>query len=359
MTTWAEITGIFRYVNLQHPVLADLKDSLLNCQSVDNAIALLERFSPTCDLLINPWDYQGFHALLRVCFMLARNTGGEDALSQADQAIAAFRYTGDSYNEAVGHRIQGLLYQRMGRASLALTSLQRAVTLFTPCEESYGSESNYPRERDCADQIQACQSAIDEVEHQSPTAPSQPETSSKPIFVPNWPIARLVIGVQDFVLASHIGRYIMDNDPVGEIQINELIIDGDIHRFYSAQKGNFEYTLVPGNDYRWLKVAKVSMNQTSPTPICPNDLVLVDTGRNANVGDIVIAELFDPPTPQERAVVVKRYSNKGFQSESTEEIPPIPLDKASIRGVVLAVAKRIDPDTGQPFPPPGTGQTPP
>ncbi len=86
------------------------------------------------------------------------------------------------------------------------------------------------------------------------------------------------------------------------------------------------------------------MNKAHPIPILPDDFILMDPGQHPQAGQIVVADLKHPPTPDEQAGVVKRYSRQGLKSESSEDHKPIPLRDAKLRGVVIAVAKRFTED---------------
>jgi len=175
----------------------------------------------------------------------------------------------------------------------------------------------------------------------SPMSASQP-SRRKAKLKPSWPAAYITYGVHDFGHASRVGKYVLDDDPISEIVLDEISINGKFYKLFCAQDGNHELTLTPGKDYRWLCVAGESMNSANPTAIEPGDYVLTDINRNANVGDIVVANLLDPPTPAEHAGVIKRFAGNELRSESDKKIEPIPIAEAKLSGVVIAIAKSVD-----------------
>ncbi|PIP35829.1 MAG: hypothetical protein COX20_09215 [Desulfobacterales bacterium CG23_combo_of_CG06-09_8_20_14_all_52_9] len=170
--------------------------------------------------------------------------------------------------------------------------------------------------------------------------PSAPAPAPNYPLTQPWPTAQIVYRVQDFSHASREGKFVLDNAQISEMSIDEVKFDDITHKIYNLREGS-QIRLVSGGNYRWLKVAGESMNRATPVPIEPGDYILTALDITPQIEDIVIANLHNPPTPAERAGVVKRYNSDGFKSESTEILSPIPLTEADIRGVVFAVAKPV------------------
>jgi hypothetical protein len=155
-----------------------------------------------------------------------------------------------------------------------------------------------------------------------------------------WPTARIVYSIRDFGHANQKPEYDLNDDQISEMSIDAISFDGISYTVYNPRKGaGNQIKLNSSGNYRWLKVAGNSMNRASPIPIEPDDYALADLDQEPQFGNIIIANLHNPPTPAEKAGVIKRYTSKGLKSESVEQIDPIPVIDADIRGVVIAVAK--------------------
>ena len=104
-------------------------------------------------------------------------------------------------------------------------------------------------------------------------------------------------------------------------------------------------TILQPRIYRWLYVVGDSINQASPHPLIEGDCVLVvetdSSGLKPKTNDIVVAALLDPAMSVDRAGVVKKYTRAGLCSVSTQSYPSIPLKKAKVKGIVVAVAKPV------------------
>ncbi len=143
------------------------------------------------------------------------------------------------------------------------------------------------------------------------------------------------------IRAGEEGPFVLENPTDIVATISEIRFDDIPYSVYNIRSESSPIKLHP-RVYRWFLVEGNSMNLAKPVPILENDYVLTtDLGASYTVpqpGDIVIAALYNPAQGQ-RAGVIKRYTPKGLQSISTDGYPNIPLENASIRGIVLAVAK--------------------
>jgi hypothetical protein len=81
------------------------------------------------------------------------------------------------------------------------------------------------------------------------------------------------------------------------------------------------------------------MNAATPIPIMEGDYVLVDMNLSPSLQDIVVAMVLDPTSIEERAGIVKRLTNRGLVSVSTEKNKEYAFEEVDIKGVVIAVAK--------------------
>jgi hypothetical protein len=348
---WQEFRGIIKSLKLSHPEAVALQQAIVACTGYQKAESLLGRVKPEEQAPGDSREYRTTYSLCKACVDYESHLkhGLENALEEALDAVRGFRSSGDLLGEGLACRVVATIYQKQGKASMAIAELNRAIEVFTPCLDLFETESDINSKWICQCQISECKEVIKKIEltFASPgTDSSEQAGQSKRPFRPT---ASIIFGVHDFAHASRVGKYVMDDDLIEEIAIDELSIDGITHKIYPAQKGNSLITLTSGKEYRWLRVAGNSMNQAEPTIIEPGDYVLADLSRMENIGDIVVAGLNNPPTPAERAGVVKRHGGNALKSESDEQVDPIPISEVKIRGVVLAVAKPSSSDPKNPL----------
>jgi hypothetical protein len=340
---WQDFRHILESVKLSHPEALALQRAVIICPDYRQADILLSKIKPEDIFPMNSQEYQATYHLCEACVNYERHMklGLDIASKEAHNAVRIFRSCGNSVNEGLACRVNAMIYLKSGKTSMAIAEYHRAIKVFTPCLGLYEMESDFTSKNTCQCQIKECEEALKKIENN--ISSSSPETSHQTYQTKNlfWPTARIIFGVYDIAHASLVGKYVMDDDLISQIAIEELLIDGKLHKLFSAQTGNFEFTLASGTDYRWLRVSGESMNQATPTAINPDDYVLADLSHSVNNGDIVIASLLNPPTPEERAGVIKRFGGKELRSESKELIDPIPIAEVEIRGVVLAIAKPV------------------
>ena len=263
------------------------------------------------------------------------------AVKCADEAANLFFRCGDRWNRALSIWGKAVIYQE-NYADQAITEYKSAYKLFSSIAkgtERRDTRMKFEYSKSITEQIRDKINNLENRVAESGTTKSTSDKNFTGQLFP-WPIAQITSGVNDFGHASRVGKYVFDDEQISEMAINEIAFDGINHNLYNLREGTQISTRSSG-DYRWLRVAGNSMNLAEPVPIEPGDYILADLSLSPQIGDIVVANLNNPPTPAERAGVVKRYNNDGVKSESTESIDPIPLAKVNIRGVVLAVAKPV------------------
>lgn len=340
---WSEFVGIIKAVQVQQPEAVALKTAITSSADHQQADVKLDDMEPEEKSPGDRREYQALYAMCKACvyceseLMLAL----ENALNSAFDAIEGFRCCGNIFNEGLGCRVLGIIYNKQGKTNLAIAEFDRAINIFKQCQKLYESENNFKRKADCERQIHECEKNITKIQKGSSSKSTGSQSFGKHGRRQPWPAARINFHVYDFGHASRVGKYVLDDEPISEIEIEEIVISGEPHKLYCAQEGNYEIILTAEGNYRWFCVAGESMNQAEPTAIQPNDYVLADINRNANIGDIVIANLRNPPTPAERAGVIKRLSEDALESESSENIESIPIAEVKISGVVIAIAKPI------------------
>ncbi|KAF0107363.1 MAG: hypothetical protein FD146_1841 [Anaerolineaceae bacterium] len=259
----------------------------------------------------------------------------------AEKAANQFNRCGNRWNRALSLWGQAAIYrdEHLDQAITEYKSALKLINAIVNDADRRGLHNKYKYSKNVAGRINDKLKELEERSTASNAAYQNASSKQKWARPYSWPTARIIYGVYDIGHASKVGKYILDDGQIGEMSIDEVNFDEMKHKVYNLREGD-QITLVPGKDYRWLKVAGNSMNRANPIPIEPDNYVLADLGQKPQVGNIVIANLHNPPTPAERAGVIKKYTNDGLKSESTETIDNIPLTDVDIRGVIIAVAKR-------------------
>jgi tetratricopeptide (TPR) repeat protein len=291
---------------------------------------------------------QAFYATL-IGFAYNHLEEYQEAINWFESASTQFRNQGDIWNQGIALNFLGLAYLSAGKKTQAINAYERAQNILK--QEIRIHEDAY--EYDYRWLIAGLDVLIEDARLNPEKKKAKPTPNLRPFRKPlqakrPWPTAHIVYGVQDFGHATGKPAFGLSDDRVGEMSIDAISFNGESHTLYNPRTGaGDQIKLNSSGNYRWLKVAGNSMNQASPIPIEPGDYALADLDQAPQFGNIVIANLHNPPTPDERAGVIKRYASKGLKSESVEQIDPIPLEYADIRGVVIAIAK----PSADPIPP--------
>jgi hypothetical protein len=338
---WSEILGMIKLIKLRQPETISLQKAMVACPDHKIADNLLEKMEPEDNTPSDCREYRAFHALCKSCVHLENKTKPDlvSASAKAQDALRGFRSCGDSFNEGLVCRLFAIICQKQGKTIKAIAEFSRAIDVFTQGLDSYEAENDFQSKAECEKQIHECVEAIKGIDLNSSSSNSGNQTQAQKAKKQTWPTAWIRFGIHDFGQASQHGKYVMDDEQISEMTIGEVTINEVVHKLFSAQTGNSAITFIPGRDYRWLRVKGDSMNRATPTTIEPDDYILAELNRNVNVGDIVVASLLNPPTPAERAGLIKRNGGSELRSESEKDIEPIPISEVEIRGVVLAIAK--------------------
>lgn len=333
---WEKLQEIIGAVEVKELESEKLKEAFLNAEDyrkADEAIGT-SRLAATGSIC---QEYQAVHALCQAAIHYASNLhlSLNSALHSGRRALEGFRCLGNQFNEALSLRVLSIVHEKTGEIPQALNELRRALEIFKNLADLYDQESNLAAKSRCDFQIAECRQALHRIENGIP-----PKSKPVPPSV-KWPSLRLIYRVYDFGHASLVGKFVLDDEPITDVEISQVVIENKPHQLFSTQMGTPQITISPDQKLFWLKVAGQSMNRASPTPIEENDYILVDHERLPEQGDIVFAQFKNPPTPDERAGIIKRLKGTSLHSESTQSLPEIPLFWVSIKGVVIAVAKRI------------------
>jgi hypothetical protein len=339
----SELVGIIKTLELSHPEVNTLREqSLALCVDPKDADQLLDQFRSSDQDSGNCQEYQAFCALCKAGLL---DSTGEliAALDEANKALEEFRFCGNSLNEGLAHRFLGLIYFHQEKDSLAINELTKSIQIFKSCADNYGGESNYAKKSDCEIQIYECEKQIDRIMNPGEPVDNNIRLNSNKFTKLSWPTASIVYGVYDVGHASRVGKFVLEDDQIGLMSIETIKFDDKSHKIFNLRIGN-QISINPNGEYRWLRVVGQSMNKATPVPIDQDDYVLVHFKVAPQYGNIVFASFNRPPTPAERAGVIKRYSREGLKSESTDQIEPIPLEEIELQGIVLAVAKAEEED---------------
>jgi hypothetical protein len=330
-----ELTGIIEALSIDNRFGVSLRQLVLSsCDTQPKARALLNELEHD----EKEGEYQtnsGLYALFKSC---AYDELKEkiSSINSAKDAVSKFGNRGDDFNEALAQWFTGILYKEYGEEHLAVPEFEDAIKRLARCSECYASESKYKNKKDCELYIDKITRSLRVLETRT-TSKSVPTSTSSGVSS-RWNKARLIFRVYDVGHASKVGKFTLDDPIDSKVEIDQVVIEDRPYYLYNC-RGGTEIQLTSNGDYRWVKVVGESMNKAVPMPIEPDDYVLVDVNLPPDKGLIVFASLRNPPTSAERAGIIKRYSSKGFISESTLTIEPIPLKEADVRGVIIAVAK--------------------
>ena len=252
----------------------------------------------------------------------------------------------------------------------AITAWQGSIDLFDDLarQQTLTSEKTKWYQGRCAEMVESLKKAIEDdgVSLVAPgpgprpplpsPGPYPPGTGPRPVppssypYLPGGPTAASVKRhrIRSFPVLGKIPAGTPANiaERSGAISFEDVILDDIYYRIASLKRGESIVNLPDGKEYYVLKVSGNSMNNAQPEPIMDGDYVLMHAQDSANNGDIVAAEIVGV---DERATL-KRYSFEGgklvLSPESHDSIfipiSPGPHDKVYIRGVALAVLKRLD-----------------
>ncbi len=341
-----DITETLGKLQTEDPSLALMRERIVLCSSQHNANSmelravkdeLLQRYRlPSCEKFHN----QAFYAVLigMAYFFLQEK---QEAVNWFETGICQFRNLGEVWNQCITLKIQGFAFQSDSEPYQAICAFEEAQHLLM--QEIHIHENDYALD------FQGLITNLDDLVRNARLSPTRNKPFRKPVSRTSpkvsqanqaWQSARIIYSIRDFGHANQNPKYDMNDDQISEMSIDAISFDGVSHTVYNLRRGaGSQIKLTSSGNYRWLKVAGTSMNRASPISIEPGDYVLADLDQEPQINNIVIASLHNPPTPEEKAGVIKRYTSKGLKSESIKQIDLIPLAEADIRGTVIAVAK--------------------
>jgi len=274
----------------------------------------------------------------------------EQTKTHIEEAVNDYYHVGSKWNELLAKWIYGTTLLRTGSTLHARRELERTIEMLQEMAKQFRRENQYEKRDECLDFVEKIRDQLNQPvaaqqQRQQPRAQDEErqEPSSRPrqLKYPQWKRSMLIFPVQSQIRAGLKGNFIFENQPDMEATLEEISIDGVFHSFYNLRREGLPITLSP-KVYRWLQVDGNSMDQARPFPINNRDYVIAIDANLSNIdvqfGDIVVATLHDP-TSDQRAGVIKKCTRRGLESFSSQEYPIIPLKDASIRGIVIAVAK--------------------
>lgn len=334
---WEIIRLATNHLKIKSPTTYAMRDRVQNIHGgTENANGLLTEIrSEISENRCIDCDNRQFCALFQTCiyYHLGRF---EEAKEQALEAIKDFQALGHSWNENLTRWILGNTYLQLGQRPAATQELQQAKEIFLDIAERYQNESKYKKRDLCISFTKKIEDMI-----QNPLAYIIAQDDKYEYEHEDTSSCSIVFPVFSPIRAGREGPFVLENPTDVIATVSEIRFDDTPYVLYNIRNKGFPIKLHP-RVYRWFLVEGNSMNLAKPIPILENDYVLTtDLGTNYTVpqpGDIIIAALYNPAQGQ-RAGVIKRYTTKGLQSASTDSYPNIPLENASIRGIVLAVAK--------------------
>ena len=266
------------------------------------------------------------------------------------KAIKNFKQIGSTWNETMVNWIYGESLLALRRYLPAQRELEKTIELLDGIAKKHHRERRYEKRDECIEYIIKIKEKVLSIEHEKlskavkqkpvtkkvhPSSTTSPLPHSRPAAGRRSPI---VFPVYSQIRAGQEGNFIFESEASPDASFDELYFNEILHSIYNTRDEGAPIIFYP-KVHRWFQIDGDSMNKADPVPIENKDFVLAIDSWEPSTGDIVIAELHSP-SDAERAGVVKRFTQKGLQSLSSNDYPIIPLGRvATFRGVVIAVAK--------------------
>jgi len=350
----ASVTEIIKFLDTKDETLRSMIGSFVDCNTPARADELIKQIKCREEEYTPDFRAAGKKPFCSIFFAAAYFIRGRrsQALKHLDDAERGFNCNGEEWNLAMARWMHALFAQEMDQSERSKLYFEKAVSILRRLSLEYRRKGHYEDAEEClklVEQIQASSQPAEppksaapggpprQPQEKAPPAPAAPPKTARPV------IAGLLFPVYDPVSAGKGGNFIFDSQPQGQAAIHELTIDEKPFRVFSLRTG--EPVILHPRVYRWMYVVGDSMNRAQPHPLVEGDcLLVVETGTSGlspKPDDIVVAALVDPANPTDRAGVVKRYTSTGLRSESSQTYASIPLKKAKVKGIVLAVAKPV------------------
>lgn len=349
------IVGLLKYLDPGDEAIQALVDAFWDCQTAAQADQLIKKIKCREDEYkpdFRAADKKPFCSILYAAAYSIREKPAK-SMEHLEDAERGFNCSGQEKHLAVARWMHGLLHMQDGHPELAKLDLEAAAAGLERLAVRHRRVGRYEKAEEClglAEQIKEITPETSQLEAlKINVKPGRGKTkahrpSPAPKSAPRF--GALVFPVYSPVSAGKGGDFVFDSLPQGQASISELTIDEVPYRVFSLKAD--EPVTMHARIHRWMYVQGDSMNQAAPHPLLEGDCILVvetgSSGLGPKANDIVVAALLDPASNADRAGVVKRYTSKGLCSESSQAYPPIPLKKARVKGIVLAVAKPIDPE---------------
>lgn len=268
------------------------------------------------------------------------------------QAIRDFSLSNSQWNATLANWIYGEIHILLNLEMPAYRELTKTIKMLEAIREEFRWENKYEKRNQCTKFISKIKNRLKNL-NANWEGEFVRKTKNQPFFqhhkpkntetyIYPWKQSQLIFPVQSQVRAGPEGSFIFESESEPEAILDELSFNEIPHCFYNLREEGNPIILHNPRVYRWFRVEGNSMNEANPVPIMDNDYVLAidlnPSNMKAQVENIVIAVL-KSPSSNERAGVVKEYTQNGLESRSSEDYPTISLEDANIRGLAIAVAK--------------------
>lgn len=214
---------------------------------------------------------------------------------------AESKYKSYPHQRAVALWMVGCIHWVFRQKVEGISAWQGAILLFKDRQLSVQVDAN--KARWYLEKLPDLESALEDaiqmdglppLEHEPPSTP--PPTQEAPPVKDDpeeWDALRwLSCRISESVPATGFGPVGYDPDPVGFLEITEVMIENWPHLVYSihhAQSRNNLVNLSPQSRYMTIHVRGTSMNAATPIPIDDGDYVLVRSDSRAEENDIIVA----------------------------------------------------------------------
>ena len=301
-------------------------------------------------------DNRPFRSLFLACLYYELNDFSK-AQFHARRATRDFELHNLAWNANLANWVYGEIYMLSGRKMPGRRELIKTIKVFNAMGKEFRWQEKYEARNQCTEFASKIEKRLKNLDknwdgtayyEKKRDKPSLSISSQKspPSRVRNpytWKRSQIIFPVQSQIRAGTEGNFIFESESDLDAILDELDFDKKKHYFYNLrEEGNPIY--LKARTYRWFRVEGNSMNQAEPVAIMNGDYVLaIDlnlSNMDVRIGDIVIANL-NNPSQDERAGVIKKYSHKGLESQSSDDYQIISMEDANISGLAIAVAKPV------------------
>jgi hypothetical protein len=229
--------------------------------------------------------------------------------------VAESKYQSYPHQRAVALWMAGCIHWVFRQNVEGISAWQDAILLFKDRQLSVQVDSNKARwYLGILPELERALEQAIQMEGLPPADSDPPPTSSPQQNAPHVQddpgekdaLRWLSCGISETVPAGGFGPVGYDPEPVGFLEVTEVMIDNKPHLIYSIHHVADRYNVVnlsPQHQYMTIHVQGTSMNAARPVPINDGDYVLVQSKSRPDNNDIIVVEIIG----HDQRATVKRW----------------------------------------------------